>query len=277
MHAATFLSSIMSTHYQVMSGEWGNHFYQPDILQSTSTFQGRLDLRADEKAIDDFTPDPMLIYRCDKDLNAPTDPRESSTALRTAMARAAAPSQHPVLSRVRDLHRHAATMEANWMSAVDSTTRLEHRIGAIEEETIKNDVQQLREARAAATHSADGGRRLGKEPACHRVSFHETSGTAAEAAAHAATAASGSPTETVRFPAIAVKPRSESLGSMEGNVPLTAAVPMTQGAKGGKSEPALKQEEVDHLESVALRRLEHLGVDTSAFRSPKPPNYVNEY
>lgn len=279
-HAAMFLSSIMSTHYAVMAGEWGNHFYQPDILHSTSFFQGRLDLRADEKGIDDFTPTPLLVYRCEKDLNGPTDPRESYFALRTAIARTASPSR-PVLTRVRDLHRHATTMESNWTSAVDAATKLEHRMIAMNEESLKEEVQQLRQAREAAA-AASGypngyGREAGGRPPVPQRSPVEAA-TAPPTKTPAAATATATPAAVPAAPATGVPtaatatrkpdPRKDSLASVESNIPLTPAIQLTQGDKGGKSEPVLKPEEVNHLESVALRRLENLGVDTTAFHSP---------
>lgn len=62
-YAATFFSVILSSHHETMANEWSNHFYDPSMAQCTSTYRGELDLRGDEKCVDDFAPPPMLVYR----------------------------------------------------------------------------------------------------------------------------------------------------------------------------------------------------------------------
>ncbi|TPP49488.1 hypothetical protein CGC20_18825 [Leishmania donovani] len=60
---STLLSFIISSYYETMIAEWSNRFYVPTTLHATGKYAAGLDLRADDKVIDDFAAAPLLMLR----------------------------------------------------------------------------------------------------------------------------------------------------------------------------------------------------------------------
>ncbi|EPY35693.1 hypothetical protein STCU_00981 [Strigomonas culicis] len=156
VQAAGLLTTMVASHYDVMISEWSNRFYDASLITSTAAYRGDLDLRADEKGLDDFQLPPTLMYRCVNERQDESDPREASKALRHAMLRSAAPMV-PLVG-VKDLHRHAMNMEANWSYAVERTTKLEGMLTTLKEDALQAELDELRAMRdknAAAKTSKD--------------------------------------------------------------------------------------------------------------------------
>lgn len=184
-YAATFFSVILSSHHETMANEWSNHFYDPSMAQCTSTYRGELDLRGDDKCVDDFTPPPMLVYRAvnpapppparggppsavpppatqlqnhqtggiTTNANGTADPREAFMNLKLAMTKKAVP-MNPV-SSVKDLHLHAMNMESNWVGAVRTLSELENYVNTYRNGKMKEEVDRLREERERAKEEAE--------------------------------------------------------------------------------------------------------------------------
>lgn len=182
-YAATFFSIILSSHHETMVNEWSNHFYEPSMAHCTSTYKGDLDLRGDEKCVDDFSPPPMLIYRAvNPSPPAPThggggghstsssqshhnhannfnngggatDPREAFMNLKLAMSKKAV-AMNPVAA-VKDLHLHAMNMETNWVGAVRALSELENYVNTYRNGQMKEEVNRLREEREKAKERAE--------------------------------------------------------------------------------------------------------------------------
>lgn len=253
MQAATFFSTTLSSHHSTMVNEWTNHFYNPAVLQSTSTFRGDLDLRGDEKGLDDFQALPTLIYRAESEDTRDADPREVYKALRGSMARHATPVYK--VAAVKDLNRFASNMEKNWVSAVEANSRLEGFIGNIRAQAVVRDVEMLKDMRETVWK---------EKGSSYNNAVFSAVGSRAEIEAP-------NPSEdTMPLPE-----NSAAAGQAEGKRPSVNILeveahlaPATAVARGGlTAAEMLKPEELAELEVVALRRLRDLGVDTSAFET----------
>ncbi|AIO02799.1 hypothetical protein LPMP_356710 [Leishmania panamensis] len=255
---ATLLSFTISSYYETMIAEWSNRFYVPTTLHATGKYAAGLDLRAAEKVLDDFATPPLLMFRSAVgNLSELTSANEARDALKllgqNALRRSA--SLRP-MATVKDLFQHATTMETNWVSAVQRTTRLEKTVAALKDDMLRRDVSALQKAQEA--------------PKSRGTSAGSRPWSSAEKR-------NAMPLPSVAVVAPAAKKRS-SLSSADINIPLTPPVPYVAeavkiAAAGSPSAAVsvppntevLKADEVDVLEAVTLRRLRELGVDTSMF------------
>ncbi|EPY41064.1 hypothetical protein AGDE_02861 [Angomonas deanei] len=235
VQAASLLTTLISSHYEVMIGDWTNRFYDPSVLQTTSSYRADLDMRSDEKGMDDFSVPPTLIYRCTNDRVGEFDPREASKALRQCMTKSAAPLAP--LAGVKDLHRHATTMENNWSSAVQYTSRLEGMIGTLKEEQLMTEVGEIRQQRDKldSTNAKREQERIRHQNAIHQDLKEEE------------------PVPPV--PPIPLEEKEEAFIPEE----------VQLSARTNTSRTTIQADQVDELEFLALQRLKDLGVDTSAF------------
>ncbi|CAG9584216.1 conserved hypothetical protein [Leishmania major strain Friedlin] len=255
---STLLSFIISSYYETMIAEWSNRFYVPTTLHATGKYAAGLDLRAEDKVIDDFATAPLLMLRTTvSNLSGHTsanDARDALKLLSQNAQRRSAPLRP--MATVKDLFQHATEMETNWASAVEQITRLEHTVAALKEDLLRRDISNLQKAQDAHTTrgtSAGTHSRLTADKKC----------------------AVQPPSVAVAAP-VAEKRSSLSIAGI--NIPLTPPVPyasetatMAAAAFSSAAEPVppstevLKADEVDLLEAVTLRRLRELGVDTSRF------------
>jgi len=244
--AAATLSILLSSHHETMISEWANRFYDPSLLRSTSTYRGDLDLRGDEKGIDDFSPQPVLVYRCVNERNEDADPRDAYMGLKASITRRAVPMQSTV--GIKELHRHATTMESNWVSAVEATSHLESVIGNIKADALREEVHKLREQRenvwreaelAAAQHQQWKNARTGEGDDEDGPVSH------------------------------AEEDDNSSVDSAELAVGLTPAIIQAPGTGGYIATTVLKSEELADVENVILKRLRNLGVDTTPFTATR--------
>eukprot|EP00796_Vickermania_ingenoplastis_P006640 gene6640-4759_t len=274
MHAAAFFATILSSHHDHMINEWANHFYDPSVIQSTSTYRGDLDLRGDDKCVDDFTPPPMLIYRCVNERGADADPRDAFMAMKVAMTKKSAPMQ-PV-SCVKDLHRHAANMETNWVSAVQATSQLENYVSMYKDGVLKDEVERLRQQRERAQEEAD---KNAAKYSWRQVTQQQQLSAAAASGKRSPNAIEGNASHPpsagapTRSPAAIDDEEHDSKNSSINSADLAMGLTPAAVAKADDLDPSdvLKPEEMAEAESLALKRLRNLGVDTSAFVQKKPP------
>lgn len=264
MHAAAFFSTILSSHHDHMINEWANHFYDPSIIHATSTYRGDLDLAGDDKCVDDFQPPPMLIYRCVNERRADADPREAFMALKQSMSRRAAPMQ-PVAC-VKDLHRHATTMESNWVSAVKATSQLEHYVSSYKDGILKDEVDRLRKQREKAQEEADrnAAKYFWRQGAAGKLSSG-SNGSSNTSGGGAPPLPNIKPSERLSH-----TPDTDSSNSSINSVDLAMGLTSAAVAKDEDLDPSdvLKPEEMAEAESLALKRLRNLGIDISGFTSP---------
>lgn len=276
MHAAAFFSTVLSSHHDHMINEWANHFYDPSVIQSTSTYRGDLDLRGDDKCVDDFAPQPMLIFRCLNERGADADPRDAFMALKQSMSKKAQPMQ-PV-SCVKDLHRHATNMETNWVSAVKATSQLEHYVSNYKDGVLKDEVVRLRQQRERAQEEAE---KNAAKYSWRQVAEKQKQGQKQKQGGGGGPSSPNRPTDGSALPPIGspstVAPgdddndsRNSSINSADLAMGLTPAAV----AKENDLDPSdvLKPEELADVESLALKRLRNLGVDTTAFIPKRKEN-----
>nr|CCC93897.1 conserved hypothetical protein [Trypanosoma congolense IL3000] len=152
VQTAATLSIIMSSHHELMGGEWANRIYDPSLLVSASAYQGALDMRSMQKIVDDFSPPATLIYRCVNGREADDDVREEVKMLRNAMAKRAVPPK--VVNSVRDLQRFAATMEQNWVGLLGTVTEMENRINTLEENALRTDLPKRAQGTSSSLEQA---------------------------------------------------------------------------------------------------------------------------
>ncbi|CBZ26514.1 conserved hypothetical protein [Leishmania mexicana MHOM/GT/2001/U1103] len=255
---STLLSFIVSSYYETMIAEWSNRFYVPTTLHTTGKYAAGLDLRAEEKVIDDFAAAPLLMLRTTvSNLSGHTsanDARDALKLLSQNAQRRSAPLRP--MATVKDLFHHATEMEANWASAVEQITRLEHTVEALKEDLLRRDISDLQKAQGAQkTRGASAGNHS-RHTADKKCAVQP-------------------PSVAIAVP---VEEKRNSLCIAGINVPLTPPVPyasetgtMAAVAFSSAAEPVppstevLKADEVNLLEAVTLRRLRDLGVDTSMF------------
>lgn len=281
---AALLSHILSSYYDAMMAEWANRFYVPTTLHATAKYAATIDMRPDAKVMDDLTMPPLLIYRA-----TVSDPREQQSAnvardalklLQQSALRKSTPLQP--MANVRDLCQHAVNMEANWVSAVQQTARLEKEIGALAEDLLRRDVgalQRVHDGKSVGGNNNGGRRRSMTSSASlvpslpagqRRRSAQPPAKDKAPAAPGVATTSSAA-TAT----ATAAADNLTSVMSMDIPVELTPAVQYSldgaaaSAAAGNPIPPlsgdVLKPEEMEMLEAVTLRRLKTLGGDTTIF------------
>lgn len=249
---ALLLSNIISSYYDTMSGEWANRFYIPHVLTAAAKYSGMLDMRAEEKPLDDFNSAPLLIYRTVNTNASLMDNREAMKFLFSNSLRRAAPLRP--LTTMKELCRHAVNMETNWVSAVQQTTRLEHTVDSLRERLLKNDINILKERRASEVIPL---------PAA-RAKYHKHTTTAESAIPSSTSQQRNGDTSHSRLP---------SLNSAEMAVTLTPAKHSSAAEAEGISGTAqlatdvLKSDEVEALEGVVLRRLRTMGVSTAFMES----------
>ncbi|KAG5490823.1 hypothetical protein JKF63_00945 [Porcisia hertigi] len=255
---AMLYSSIISSYYETMIAEWTNRFYLPNKLHATAKYLARLDLRAEEKGMDDFPLQPQLIFRtvtCNaNERTSTTEARDALKLLGQNALRRSAPLRP--MATVKDLSRHATTLESYWVTAVEEATRLEKTVGKLEEGLLRHNVSAIQKMQEAnRSRSTSRGTR---------------SGFSVEAK------------NSVSLPPVAMETpatiKKSSLSSADINVSLTPPTPFvadmvnvvgTNPAHAAlsalPSTEVLKTDEVEILEAVTLRRLRELGVDTSVF------------
>ncbi|KAK7202286.1 hypothetical protein NESM_000300300 [Novymonas esmeraldas] len=256
---ATLLSSIISSYYDTMIAEWSNRFYVPTTLHATGKYAAGLDLRAEEKVMDDFAAPPLLMLRAPVgNLSERTSANEARDALKLLgqnATRRSAPLR-PMAS-VKDLCQHATTMESNWVSAVQQTTRLEKAVDTLEENLLRRDVsalQKVQEARKPQVASA-GTRRGSSADKKRAVQLPPVSATGP--AAKDRSSLSSADIAVSLTPPVPYVPEPVHIAATAGSPATAVSAP--------PSTEVLKSDEVEVLEAVTLRRLRALGVDTSMF------------
>ncbi|KAG5465243.1 hypothetical protein LSCM4_00697 [Leishmania orientalis] len=255
---AKLLSFIISSYYETMIAEWSNRFYVPTTLHATGKYAAALDLRAEEKMMDDFAAPPLLILRTAASyLSECTSANEARDALKLLgqnVLRRSTPLRP--MATVKDLSRHASAMEANWASAVQQATQLEKTVDSLKEVMLRRDISAMQKAKEAQYSRGPSAGTRPRSPADRKGA--------------------------VQLPPVApaspvVKKRS-SLSSVDIDVYLTppvpyvaetvsiaAAAPPSAALSVPPSTEVLKSDEMEVLEAVTLRRLRALGVDTSMF------------
>ncbi|KPI83059.1 hypothetical protein ABL78_7925 [Leptomonas seymouri] len=269
---AELLSYILSSYYEAMIAEWANRFFMPTTLHATAKYTAALDMRPEEKAVDDFTAQPLLIYRTNvsdpRELQSANEARDALKLLQQSAVRKST-SLRP-MTNMKDLCQHAANMEANWVSAVQQIARLEKEVGTLEEDLLRRDVGALQRAQ---DYKLNSGMR--------RSSFSSPSNARATCLSETDGGARRSPQTVTQEAAAVTTPlanTSKSLTSLNITVELTPAVPYAEDsaassriAAAGNSLPisgnVLKPEEMELLEAVSLQRLKRLGADTAIFES----------
>lgn len=266
-HAATFFSSVLSSHHSNMINEWANRFYDPSVMQGTSTYRGELDLRGDDKCMDDFEPQPLLIYRCLNQRRSEGDIRDSFKTLKVAMVKKAEVMQ-PV-SCVKDLHRHANNMESNWVSAVKATSQLEHYVSTYKDGLLQEEVTRLRQQRDRVVEES---KKTMSNYSWMQVPEHQPPPQSSRASETLKATVKG-PTDPA-LPSILPSARVTSASGGDDRcedsihaVDLTVGLSPPVIANGNSLDPTdvLKVEELEDVENFALKRLRHLGVDTTPF------------
>ncbi|KAG5464506.1 hypothetical protein LSCM1_00696 [Leishmania martiniquensis] len=255
---AKLLSFIISSYYETMIAEWSNRFYMPTTLRATGKYAAALDQRAEEKMVDDFAAQPLLILRTTTShLSECTSANEARDALKHLSQNAVRRST-PLrpMATVKDLSRHTSTMEANWASAVQQATRLEKTVDTLKEAILRRDVSAIQKAQEAQWSRGTSAGTHPRSPAKKR----------------------GAAQLPLVAPASPEVKRRTSLSSVDIDVFLTPPVPyVAETASVAAAAPSsavvtvppstevLKADEVEVLEAVTLRRLRALGVDTSMF------------
>jgi hypothetical protein len=269
---AVLLSYILSAHYDAMMTEWANRFYVPTTLHATARYAASLDMRPEDKVMDDFAVPPLLIYR-----TTVSDPREQQSAneardalksLQQAALRKSTPLRP--MANVRDVCQHATNMEANWVSAMQQTARLEKKVGALEEDLLRRDLGSLQK-------TMDGKGGSGTDGGPRRSLLSSTSATHLSVSGGIKRAVQQRVKEkpTTAPASAAAADIFKSITSIDVPVELTPAVPYTSDAGAtaisspvtALSGDVLKPEEMEILEAVTLRRLKTLGADTSIFEN----------
>ncbi|GET93760.1 hypothetical protein, conserved [Leishmania tarentolae] len=252
------LSFIISSYYETMIAEWSNRFYVPTTLHATGKYAAGIDVRGEEKVIDDFAEAPVLMLRTSvSNVSGHTSANEARDAVKLLSQNAQRRSAplRPMMT-VKDLFQQATEMEANWVSAVEQITRLEHTIDTLKEDALRRDISALQKIQDAQRSCAT------------------STGTHSRSSADKKCAVQPPPVATVA----PVEEKRTSLSMTVIDAPLTPPVPyasakatMTAAASTSAAESVppntevLKADEVNLLEAVTLRRLRELGVDTSMF------------
>ncbi|EAN78189.1 uncharacterized protein TEOVI_000841900 [Trypanosoma equiperdum] len=148
VQTAATLSIIVSSHYEVMGGEWANRIYDPSLLISASAYQGTLDMRSTQKVVDDFAPPPILIYRGVNERKPEDDIREEVKALRNLMTRR--PERRAEIYSVKDLQHYATTMEQNWVALLGTITEMENKINKLEENALRTDLPKKQQCMSSS-------------------------------------------------------------------------------------------------------------------------------
>ena len=272
---AALLSYILSSYYDAMIAEWVNRFYVPATLKATAKYTAELDMRPEDKVMDDFTPPPLLIYRMtvsdSRVLQSANEARDGLKLLQQNALRRSTPLRP--MANVKDLRQHATNMEANWVSAVQQNARLEKEIGTLEEDLLRRDVGALQReqkgrggaaaARRSLPSSASSTTQLSVTGGLRQGGQAVAKGKTAPAPIHNTPAAVDVLKSTTSLD-IPVKLAPAVSCSTEGGAAVHAAAGNPPPAL---SSDVLNPEEMELLEAVTLRRLKALGADTTIFET----------